>query len=76
MIEKLHEKNEDLRTNIKIGLVNISELPEGFLKITRNMADQIDHLDEVEYYINNIGIWIQRSDFVESATSSTNRLQG
>jgi len=41
------EKNEDLRRNAKIALCNISDLPEGFLKITEQMAGKVDLLDEV-----------------------------
>ena len=49
MIEKLLEKNPALRNNIIISLSNIAEFPEGFLKITEEMADQIDLLDEVRF---------------------------
>ena len=48
IIEKLYEKqHEDLRKNLKVALINISELPLGFLKITHELSDKMDLLDEV-----------------------------
>jgi hypothetical protein len=48
IIEKLYEKqNEDLRKNLKVALINISELPLGFLKITHELSGKMDLLDEV-----------------------------
>ena len=41
------EKNEDLRRNAKIALCAVSDLPEGFLKITEQMAGKLDLLDEL-----------------------------
>ena len=42
------EKNwPDLRKNLKMALINISELPEGFLKITHELSDKMEFLDEV-----------------------------
>lgn len=43
------EKNEDLRKNAKIALSAIADLPEGFLKITEQMAGKLDLLDEVNF---------------------------
>jgi hypothetical protein len=37
----------DLRKNLKVTLINIAELPEGFLKITHELSDKMDLLDEV-----------------------------
>lgn len=37
----------DLRKNLKVTLINIAELPEGFLKIAHELSDKIDMLDEV-----------------------------
>lgn len=48
IIERLYEKqNPDLRKNLKVALLNIVELPEGFLKITHELSDKMDLLDEV-----------------------------
>jgi len=41
------EKNEDLRRNAKIALSAVSDLPQGFLKITEQMAGKMDLLDEL-----------------------------
>jgi hypothetical protein len=30
-----------------VGLINISELPEGFLKITNELSEKVELLDEV-----------------------------
>jgi hypothetical protein len=32
---------------LKVTLINIAELPEGFLKITHELSDKMDLLDEV-----------------------------
>lgn len=37
----------DIRTNLKVALTNIAELPEGFSKITNELVDKIEILDEV-----------------------------
>jgi hypothetical protein len=47
MIERLYENREDLRKNIKVALINIAELPEGFYKITNELSDKLELLDEV-----------------------------
>jgi len=48
IIEKLLGKqNEDLRKNLKVALINISELPEGLLKISHELRDKRELLDEV-----------------------------
>ena len=48
IIERLSDKQyPDLRKNLKVTLLNISELPEGFLKITHELSDKMDLLDEV-----------------------------
>lgn len=48
IIERLHDsKDPDLRKNLKVTLINIAELPEGFLKITHELSDKMDLLDEV-----------------------------
>ena len=41
------EKNEDLRKNSKIALGAVADWPEGFLKITEQMAGKVDLMDEV-----------------------------
>lgn len=40
-------KEADIRKNLKVTLINIAELPEGFLKITHELSDKLDLLDEV-----------------------------
>jgi hypothetical protein len=40
-------KEPDMRKNLKVTLINIAELPEGFLKITHELSDKMDLLDEV-----------------------------
>ena len=40
-------KEADMRKNLKVTLINIAELPEGFLKITHELSDKMDLLDEV-----------------------------
>ncbi len=40
-------KVADIRKNLKVTLINISELPEGFLKISHELSDKMDLLDEV-----------------------------
>jgi hypothetical protein len=47
MIERLYDKEENLRTNIKAALVYISELPLGFDKVIHELRDKIKLLDEV-----------------------------
>ena len=43
------EKNEDLRRNAKTALAAVADWPEGFLKITEQMAGKLDLLDEVVF---------------------------
>lgn len=47
MVERLSDKEENLRMNIKVTLTNISELPLGFDKVIHELRDKIDLLDEV-----------------------------
>ena len=47
LVEKMLEKNEDLRRNAKLALNAVADWPEGFLKITEQMAGKLDLLDEV-----------------------------
>ncbi len=48
IIERLGDMKEaDIRKNLKVTLINIAELPEGFLKITHELSDKMDLLDEV-----------------------------
>ena len=47
MIERLYDKEENLRTNIKVTLINIAEYPPGFDKIINELCDKIDLLNEV-----------------------------
>lgn len=37
----------DIRKNLKVTLINIAELPEGFLKITHELSNKMELLDEV-----------------------------
>lgn len=37
----------DLRKNLKVALINVAELPDGFLKICRELADKVAILDEI-----------------------------
>ena len=36
-----------MRKNLKAALVNVAELPEGFLKICHQLSDKVDILDEI-----------------------------
>ena len=36
-----------MRKNLKVSLLNIAEFPEGFLKITHELSDKMDLLEEV-----------------------------
>lgn len=36
-----------MRKNLRVTLINIAELPEGFLKMTHELSDKVDLLDEV-----------------------------
>ena len=36
----------DIRKNLKVTLINIAELPEGFLKITHELSNKMELLDE------------------------------
>ena len=47
LVEKLYLKDDDIRENIKTTLANISELPTGSLKITHELSDKYDLIDEV-----------------------------
>ncbi len=47
LVERLYDKEETLRTNIKVTLSNISELPLGFDKVIHELRDKIDLLNEV-----------------------------
>ena len=49
IIEKLYDRQQkdDLRKNLKVAFTNISELPEGFLKITNELSEKVELLDEV-----------------------------
>lgn len=37
----------DLRKNLKVALINVAELPEGFLKICHELSDKVEILDEI-----------------------------
>ena len=47
LIERLYDKEENLRTNVKAALLYISELPLGFDKVIHELRDKIKLLDEV-----------------------------
>lgn len=49
MINRLQAQDEypDLRKNLKVALMNIAELPEGFLKICHELSDKVQILDEI-----------------------------
>lgn len=49
IIERLQNQDEfgDLRKNLKLALINVAELPEGFLKICHELSDKVDILDEI-----------------------------
>ena len=48
IVEKLNNLSDEwLRENLKSTLLNISELPAGFLKITHELSDKFDLIDEV-----------------------------
>jgi len=48
IIERLGDMQEvDIRKNLKVTLLNIAELPEGFLKISHELSDKMDLLDDV-----------------------------
>jgi hypothetical protein len=47
LIERLYDKEENLRTNIKQTLIYISELPTGFDRVIHELRDKINLLDEV-----------------------------
>ena len=49
MINRLMAQDEypDLRKNLKVGLMNVAELPEGFLKISHELSDKVEILDEI-----------------------------
>lgn len=49
IINRLQNKNEndDMRKNLKHALVNVSELPLGFLRICHDLSDKVETLDEL-----------------------------
>ena len=49
MINRLlnQEIYPDLRKNLKVALINVAELPEGFLKICHELSDKVEILDEI-----------------------------
>ena len=48
IIQRLGDMQEvDIRKNLKVTLLNIAELPEGFLKVCHELSDKMDLLDEV-----------------------------
>jgi hypothetical protein len=49
MINRLMTQDEypDLRKNLKVALMNVAELPEGFLKICHELSDKVEILDEI-----------------------------
>lgn len=49
MIVRLMEQDAypDLRKNLKVALMNVAELPEGFLKICHELSDKVQILDEI-----------------------------
>jgi hypothetical protein len=49
MINRLmnFEQYPDLRKNLKVALMNVAELPEGFLKIAHEVSDKVEILDEI-----------------------------
>ena len=48
VIDRLNDMKEaDIRKNLKVTLINIAELPDGFLKITHELSDKLDLMDEV-----------------------------
>jgi hypothetical protein len=36
-----------LRKNLKVALINVAELPDGFLKICHELSDKVEILDEI-----------------------------
>lgn len=49
MIARLQKENElpELRKNLKVALINVSELPIGFLRICHDLASKVSILDEI-----------------------------
>lgn len=49
MINRLMNQHEypDLRKNLKVALINVAELPDGFLKICSELSDKVEILDEI-----------------------------
>lgn len=48
IIQRLGDmKIQDIKKNLKVTLINIAEFPEGFLKISHELSDKMDLLDEV-----------------------------
>mmetsp|Transcript_17693 Transcript_17693/g.29918 ORF Transcript_17693/g.29918 Transcript_17693/m.29918 type:complete len:227 (-) Transcript_17693:42-722(-) len=49
MINRLMTQQDmpDLRKNLKVALINVAELPDGFLKICHELSDKVDILDEI-----------------------------
>ena len=46
IVEKLYSSDEWLRENLKSTLSNISEFPDGFLKVSHELSDKFDLIDE------------------------------
>jgi hypothetical protein len=46
IVNKLYLKDEWLRENLKSALSNISEYPEGFLKVSHELSNKFDLIDE------------------------------
>lgn len=55
------EKNEDLRRNAKIALCVVADWPEGFHKITEQMAGKVDLLDEV-IVVLTLALWSKSNE--------------
>lgn len=47
ILQTIIKNYPDLKKNLKRTLINIAELPEGFLKITHELSDKVDILDEI-----------------------------
>ena len=42
-----HGQYPDMRKNLKVALMNVAELPDGFLKIAHEISDKVEILDEI-----------------------------
>lgn len=47
IVDRLYVKDEWVKENLKVTLCNIAELSDGFLKITHEISDKFDLIDEV-----------------------------